>query len=88
VERIQNGIRDFRAALQWPELECTRKPSLFIRGIHLHNSVDMNVLTKTGALDDGSLMVVDASGITNIGSEHHSFKMMARAYSLAKGTQL
>jgi hypothetical protein len=88
IERIQKGIRDFRAALQWPELECTKKPNLFIRGIHLHNSVDMKVLAKTGALDDGNLMVVDASGIDNIGPEHHSFRMMVRAYSLAKGTQL
>lgn len=88
VERIQNGIRDFRTALQWPELECTRKPNLFIRGIHLHNSIDMKVLAKTGVLDDGSLIVVDASGIANIGPEHHSFKMMVRAYTLAKGTQL
>lgn len=88
VAKIQKDIRDFREALQWPELECSRKPELFIRGIHLHNSVDMTSLKQSGALDDTSLIIADPSGIADIGPEHHSFKAMVKAYSLAKGTQL
>ncbi|NUU03204.1 hypothetical protein [Herbaspirillum robiniae] len=87
VAKIQAGIQSFRAQLQWPELDLSQRPELFIRGIHLHHSVDMASLRQSGALDDASLTIADPSGIADIGPEHHSFKAMVRAYSLAKSAQ-
>lgn len=86
MAHIQNGIRAFRDGLHWPELQASRRPELFIRGIHLHHSLDMTALRHSGALDDASLTIADPSGITDIGPEHHSFKAMVRAYSLAQSS--
>lgn len=88
IINIRKGISDFRASLQWPELEHSKNPELFIRGIHLHHSLNMTSVTQSGVLDDGSFTITDPSAITDIGPEHHSFKAMVKAYSLAKTTQL
>lgn len=84
---IQKTIQNFRNALDWPELECSEKPELFIRGIHLHNSLDLMLLMKKGMACDANFTIVDPSVIVDIGPEHHSFKAMVKAYSLAKLTQ-
>lgn len=87
VKKIQQDIQKFRASLDWSVLEPSRKPALFIRGIHLHNSVDMALLEQSGSLSESNFFIVDPSGISDIGLEHHSFKVMVRAYSLAKASQ-
>jgi hypothetical protein len=86
--KIQESIRNFRASLEWPELEPSRRPELFIHGIHLHHSLDITTLRQSGVLDDVGLVIADPSVIENIGPDHHSFKTMVRAFSIAKSCQI
>lgn len=74
-----------RLSLPWPKLVKSRRPDLFLRGIHLHHSLDLDALDAAGlSSDQSTVRVVDASGISQIGPEHHSFYMMARAYRLSR----
>jgi hypothetical protein len=74
-----------RLSLSWPALLKTRRPDLFLRGIHLHHSIDLDALNAAGlASDESTVRVVDASAISRIGPEHHSFYTMARAYRLSR----
>lgn len=74
-----------RLSLPWRGLVKTRRPDLFLRGIHLHHSIDLDALNAAGLASDGSTVrVVDASAISRIGPEHHSFYTMARAYRLSR----
>lgn len=86
--RIQEVIHNFRSSLHWPELDFSLRPELFIRGIHLHHSLDMIFLNRSGLLSEKSLTIADTSDVIDIGPEHHSFKAMVRAYSIAKATRL
>lgn len=86
LSNIQSVINDYRESLNWPELDPSLRRELFIRGIHLHHSMDVNILKKKGVLDIENIKIVDPSCITDIGPEHHSFKAMVNAYSLAKST--
>ena len=72
-------------SLPWQGLVKTRRPDLFIRGIHLHHSINLAALGAAGlSSDQSSVRVVDASAISQIGPEHHSFYAMASAYRLAR----
>ncbi|GAA0029519.1 hypothetical protein [Bradyrhizobium ottawaense] len=74
-----------RLSLPWPALVKTRRPDLFLRGIHLHHSIDLDALDAAGLSSEQSMVrVVDASAISQIGPEHHSFYAMARAYRLSR----
>ncbi|MGY3616584.1 hypothetical protein [Bradyrhizobium sp. USDA 10063] len=74
-----------RLSLPWRELVKTRRPDMFLRGIHLHHSIDLDALNASGlASDESTVRVVDASAISRIGPEHHSFYTMARAYRLSR----
>ncbi|WFU75664.1 hypothetical protein [Bradyrhizobium sp. CB2312] len=74
-----------RLSLPWPALLKTRRPDLFLRGIHLHHSIDLDALKAAGlGSDESAVRVVDASTINAIGPEHHSFYTMARAYRVAR----
>ena len=87
MESIQNQIYQFRDQLVWPELIKSRRPELFIRGIHLHRSLKLDQLHQSGFNSENStLQIVDSSIANNIGPEHHSFKTMVYAYSLAKSS--
>ena len=83
---IQKAIGNFRTNLEWPELEPSRRPELFLRGIHLHHSLDNLALKRSGLIDGCGLTIVDPSTIEDIGPDHHSFKSMVRAYSIAKSS--
>lgn len=83
---IQDGIRQYREQLDWPALIKSRRPDLFIRGIHLHRSLRADVLQQVSA--DSGLIVADPSIADDIGPEHHSFKAMVYAYSLARASSL
>lgn len=87
ITAIQSGIGNFRHNLEMPELELSKQPELYIRGIHLHNSLNMDLLANCIAYKDKNITIVDSSCITDIGPEHHSFKMMVKAFSLAKFNQ-
>lgn len=53
----------------------------FIPGIHLHHSIDRDILQAVEIDCPGSpVHIVDASTLQNIGPDHHSFKMMLSAH--------
>jgi hypothetical protein len=68
-------------------LQASRRPELHIPGIHLHHSVDLEELAREG-LDspESPVQVVDASVLTDIGPEHHSFKMLYLAHRRARNS--
>ncbi|APC05349.1 hypothetical protein AOC10_01795 [Polynucleobacter asymbioticus] len=82
---IENRISQLHSNLEWPELNKTKRKDLFIRGIHLHRTVN-----RKGCLDFElnkmypTFSIVDSSIIENIGPEHHTFKTMVHAYMQAK----
>lgn len=85
-EAIHKAIADARAHCYWaPEVKLSAKPELFINGIHLHHSVEPQLLQQRGInLPNALIQVVDASVASDIGAEHHSFKLMAAAFAKAK----
>lgn len=69
----------------WKELTRTKRPDLFIKGIHLHHTVDLPMLNSTGLCSEASAVrVVDASVLDDIGPEHHTFYTMAVASKAAR----
>lgn len=87
LEPVANSAARALSSLSvpWQNLIRTRRPDLFLRGIHLHHSINLEALNAAGFASDGSMVkVVDASAISGIGPEHHSFYTMARAYRLSR----
>lgn len=81
TERMAEGIRVARTRLQHPWLRPSQRPELYVRGIHLHDTVRPEHLNSPG------LTVVDASAVTDIGHAHHSFRLMANAYHRASTSE-
>ena len=71
-----------RAAQPFGNLRTSQRPDLYSPGIHLHHTLDAAAMAAEG-LDDaaGSVQVLDASALTDIGAEHHSFKTLVSAYA-------
>ena len=68
-------------------LNPTRQTKLFIPGIHLHGTLGGPGDPQFGPGSAcTSIMVVDAATLRDIGPEHHSFAMMARAFAMAERT--
>ncbi|MGL4813566.1 MAG: hypothetical protein ACRCXM_17490 [Beijerinckiaceae bacterium] len=65
-------------------LTPTRRPDLFQPGIHFHGSLTEKECATISTPALARVKVVDASAIADIGPEHHSFKIMLRAYRLAQ----
>lgn len=87
LELIQSNVDKAIADLSppWSELLRTRRPDLFLRGVHLHHSVNLDELSAQGICDDKMpVRIVDASVLNDIGAEHHTFYTMSRAYRLAR----
>lgn len=90
VDYVANNARTF-ADLSVPLRGLTRssRHDAYLRGIHLHHSVNLDALTAAGLESDKSFVrVVDASVISQIGPEHPTFHVMARAYRLARRSDL
>ncbi len=84
---IRATIDIVRASPAWSQVLPSRRPELFLPVIHLHNSVDRELLRNSGINEPACpVQVADASVYEHIGPEHHSFKMMAAAYARAKTT--
>lgn len=65
----------------------SRRPDLYIPGIHLYHSLDMPALHALGLNRPGDpVQVVDAAGIEAIGPAHHSFRMLCAAYQRAQSS--
>jgi hypothetical protein len=83
-ETILNTIGPARQHLVMPGLVPTQLPDLFSHGIHLHNSVDADIIN---GLTDETFHIVDASVLPTIGHTHHSFRCMATAHAQARKHQ-
>ncbi len=80
-EAIRAATDRARQAQPFGGLRESRRPEIFLPGIHLHHTLDLATLRKGGVNVPGSpLQVVDASALEDIGPDHHSFRMMALAY--------
>ena len=65
-------------------MRLSQRPEIHLPGIHLHHSLDLPALARAGVNQAGSpVQVVDASVLTEIGPDHHSFKMMLSAHERA-----
>jgi hypothetical protein len=88
-DAIRRATDAARAAQPYADLRMSQRPELAIPGIHLHHSLDIQALAQAGInTPDSPVQVVDASVLTNIGPDHHSFKMMLSAHARARLTGL
>jgi hypothetical protein len=85
---IRDTIGRSRAAHPFGgELLPTQRPDCYLPGIHLYGSLDGDKLAKVGVNTAGSpIQIADASLLTGIGPDHHSFRMMAASYAKARAT--
>lgn len=86
-DTIVKRIAETRELLRLPELRPSQHPDLFVRGIHLHDTVKVDQLAALGGTMARRFAIVDASAIEDIGHGHHSFTMMTRAFSQARSAQ-
>jgi hypothetical protein len=83
TKKVERGI------MQSPfrNLDATKETGLAIPGIHLHGTIGSEEEKQFGTgSEHASIELVDAATFREMGPEHHSFTMMARAYAMAKGT--
>jgi len=81
---IRQATDAARAHAPFPGVRLSQRPELTIPGIHLHHTVDLDALSRTGVGQASHpVRVVDASVLREIGPEHHSFKMMLAAHDRA-----
>lgn len=86
-DAIRRATDAARAAQPYADLRMSQRPELAIPGIHLHHSLDLSALAQAGInTPDSPVQIVDASVLTNIGPDHHSFKMMLSAHARASST--
>ena len=84
TRKIIENHQALDATIPWPGVARSAKPELYIPGIHLHHSVDTHALEQCGInTDQAPIQVIDASVVQDIGPDHHSFKIMTRAYAKA-----
>ncbi len=84
TEQIRAATDGARRTQPFAGLRPSQRPEVHLPGIHLHHSLDLPTLARAGVNQDGSpVQVVDASVLTEIGPDHHSFKMMLSAYERA-----
>jgi len=79
------GVRAQQEA-PFANLMPSHHPERYLPGIHMHGSLDTTELKDLMTLENDAhvLHVVDSSAMSVIGPEHHSFRVMARAYSMAR----
>lgn len=83
--RIQETARQARQMQPFPGANLSQREDLYIPGIHLHHSLNLDALSRLGlGAGDSPVQVVDPSALGHIGPGHHSFKAMCLAYSKAQ----
>jgi hypothetical protein len=88
-EAIRAATDAARASQPFQDLVASRLPDAHIPGIHLHHSIERAKLIEMGIdQDDATVQVVDASTLKDIGPDHHSFKMMLRAFDRVQRAHL
>ncbi len=84
--RILRAAAESRDRVPFKGVRRSQRADLHVPGIHLHHSIESDSLVAHGIDQPGSpIQIVDASTVSDIGPEHHSFKVMLRAY--ARGRQ-
>lgn len=84
TEQIRAATDGARRTQPFPGVRLSQRPEIHLPGIHLHHSLDLPALARAGVNQAGSpVQVVDASVLTDIGPDHHSFKMMLSAHERA-----
>ena len=87
VAVIRGRCDQARERQPYGAIHASQRPDLFIPGIHLHHSVDLAALSSAGLnLKDSPVQVVDASVMSGVGPDHHSFRMMVAAFRLAQAS--
>jgi hypothetical protein len=82
---IQSLVDAVRVNQPWSGMQPSKRPDIFMPSVHLHHSVDVDALTRAGANGPTSrVQVLDASVLRNIGTDHHSLKLMAAAFHRAR----
>jgi hypothetical protein len=85
VEQIRRVSEQARAEVPFAGLLASRRPDLYVPGIHLYHSVDAARLQAHDVdTPDSPIQVVDASTLPDIGPDHPTFKAMVRAYTRAR----
>jgi len=85
TERLLRGGARSRERVPFEGVRHSRRHNLYIPGIHLHHSVAPETLLACGIDQPQSpVKIMDASAVAEIGPEHHSFKLMLRAYARAR----
>lgn len=85
AEALRAATDGARSDPPFQAVQASRRPEMHIPGIHLHHSVDLAALRAAGINEPGSpVQVVDASVLTAIGPDHHSFKMLLAALLRAR----
>ena len=81
IEVIAEATQSARERAPFADLQPSRRNDLYIPGIHLYHSVHVPALKSLGINEPGgSIQVVDASVIEDIGPEHPSFNVMFKAF--------
>jgi hypothetical protein len=81
---IHQATQAARAAQPYADLRASNRPDIHLPGIHLHHTLDVAAAAELGLNTANSpIQVIDASALTHIGPDHHSFKMMLAAYQRA-----
>ncbi|MEQ8738796.1 MAG: hypothetical protein RID59_09575 [Hoeflea sp.] len=84
IYEATDRVREAAASLV-PSLEPSRRPDLYIPGIHLHRTIDQGAAQAAGiGVADSPLRLSDASVLDEIGSAHHSFGMMVSSWNDAR----
>ena len=82
---IQQATAAARDSAPFAGLRRSQRGDLYIPGIHLHHSVNGSAVANHGInLPDSPVQIIDASVLTDIGPDHHSFKLLLLAYTRAR----
>ena len=85
TELIARATAEAREHAPFADLQHSRRNELYIPGIHLHHSLDADAVQARGLNLPGSpVQIVDASCVTDIGADFHSFKLMLLACRRAR----
>ena len=80
--RIRAASDAARAAQPFEGLRISRRPELYLPGVHLHHTLDTAAMAAEGLSEASSpVQVLDASAVADVGAEHHSFKMIVNAHA-------
>jgi hypothetical protein len=82
---MQASVDDVRSNSPWTEIRTSQRPDIIFPSTHLYHSVDVEALTRAGMnVPTSRVQVVDASVLTDIGPDHHTFKLMAAGFERAQ----